>query len=327
MVTVIVIFYAVGIIIRSERFGVLDSDRGVFNFLRWFSLIFFTMDFLPKDNLSKMDAVQSDRLCKFMDVRNQQCDPDLISILCFRCGSYLVFYFQGRVGWLVVGELLSLVTFPVFVGLFEWLGQVYLDIGVNAEFLLATRGLLNYLPLICVTVNIKTLFFPNGSGYIGERSAEAIIWCIRFLEILSVNKPTDSKYYVQPMGRFFVLELFLSQSSILNRKSNETPTPMAMLFPLVWKRQIWLVLWIVFGLRARLGRGFYALSMLKEFALIAGTRMNLSAQGIHCFLQAKPQEAYKKLLLFAEARSWLVAFKSLALDLFAMDSCLSQASF
>ena len=107
-------------------------------------------------------SVQTDRLCKFMDVRNQQCDLDLISILCFRCGSYLVFYFQGRVGWLVVGELLSLVTFPVFVGLFEWLGQVYLDIGVYAEFLLATRAILPHLALKLETVNIKTLVFSGG---------------------------------------------------------------------------------------------------------------------------------------------------------------------
>ena len=41
------------IIVGSERLGIGVADRGGFNFWRWLSLIFFAVDFLPKENLLK----------------------------------------------------------------------------------------------------------------------------------------------------------------------------------------------------------------------------------------------------------------------------------
>ena len=62
------------------------------------------------------------------------------------------FYIQAQVGWLMVGELLSIATFPVVVGMAECLERVYLDIGVNAEFLLAGRAHLHHLARNMMTV-------------------------------------------------------------------------------------------------------------------------------------------------------------------------------
>ena len=107
-------------IVGSERLGIGVADRGGFNFCRLLSLFFFAVDFLPKENLSKFCSDGSDILCKFMDVRNQECDLDLISTVVNFC--------QGQDVWWVDGGIVFLATILVYDGL-EWSRQPNLNVG------------------------------------------------------------------------------------------------------------------------------------------------------------------------------------------------------
>ena len=131
------------IIVGSERLGIVVADRGGFNFWRWLSLIFFAVDFLPKENLLKIIfdwSVHRNGFQKIMDVRNKRGDMDFFSFICFRRGSYFESYLQDRVGGLGGGEYLLLSKIPGNVGMTEWLGQLYLD----AQHALAEAGLFVY---------------------------------------------------------------------------------------------------------------------------------------------------------------------------------------
>jgi hypothetical protein len=157
-------------IVGSERFGIGVADRGGFNFWRWLSLIFFAVDFLPKENLLKIIfdwSVHRNGFQKIMDVRNKQGDMDFFSYICFRRGSYFELYLQDRVGGLGGGEYLLLSKIPGNVGMTEWLGQLYLDtehaLSVELLVFFYGRGGLSRTILSLVMANAPLVFpLPQG---------------------------------------------------------------------------------------------------------------------------------------------------------------------
>ena len=340
-------------IVGSERFGIGVADRGGFNFWRWLSLFFFAVDFLPKENLSKFYSDGSDILCKFMDVRNQQCDLDLISMVS------LVKFFQGQDVWWVGGGIIFLATILVYDGL-EWLRRPNLNVGnwkrqigiavwllfgerarLDRSFRLVNLvGGVNLLSNLVGQLYLDVEEFFNGSRHIVGNS-EAINWCHRFVKIWCAvvmpefkldGEDVLGKTVGKHWGRGLLETAFTVMAKPLPTMTSSTHSSS---LPELQTNSSRLgdhtfneiptpmdmdnsTMWMR---RIRLfDRG------LSQDTLRAGMQREFCAHGIYCFSQAKPvQEAYKKLLLFAGVRSWLEAIKRLAVGKHARDRCSEHA--
>jgi hypothetical protein len=130
-----------------------------------------------------------------MDVRNQQCDLDLISMVS------LVKFFQGQDVWWVGGGIIFLAAILVYDGL-EWLRRPHLNVGnwkrrigiavwlvfgerarLDRSFRLVNLvGGVNLLSNLVGQLYLDVEEFFNGSRYIVGNS-EAINWCHRFVKI------------------------------------------------------------------------------------------------------------------------------------------------
>ena len=269
-----------------------------------------------------------------MDVRNQECDLDLISTVVNFC--------QGQDVWWVDGGIVFLATILVYDGL-EWSRQPNLNVGnwkrrigfalwlvfgararLGRSFRLVTLvGGVNLLSNLVGQLFLDVEEFFNGSRYI-VRNSEAINWCSLRVALVGnyvgniTLSSTISKFvtkfveFLDLTGQFYLGVLGHDEDLVepTAEHSYETPNPMDMVIYTMWMRRIRLF-----------DRG------LSQDTLLARIQRESCAQGIYCFLQAKPvQEAHKKLLLFiAGVRSWLEAIKSLAVGKHARDRCSERA--
>lgn len=97
-------------------YGIINLDRWIVNFWSSFPLFFSTMYFMPMKNLLKkiLSAwfVHRKFSPRILDgLRNQESElVTFISMVCFRCGSYIEYCHQHRVGGLVGDEYLFLAS-------------------------------------------------------------------------------------------------------------------------------------------------------------------------------------------------------------------------